>query len=40
MRPTVPAAMLSMSRYLVFGLIALALAWLDRTRLRELQRLG
>ena len=33
-----PAALLSMARYLAFGLIALPLAWFDRTRLRELTR--
>ena len=33
-----PAALLSMGRYLAFGLIALPLAWWDRTALRELSR--
>lgn len=33
-----PAALLTMGRYLAFGLIALPLAWLDRTRLAELTR--
>jgi drug/metabolite transporter (DMT)-like permease len=36
--PAYPAALLSVSRYLAFGLIALPLAWLDRQRLRELTR--
>ena len=36
--PEYPAALLSFSRYLAFGLIALPLAWLDRSRLRELSR--
>jgi drug/metabolite transporter (DMT)-like permease len=36
--PQYPAVLLSMGRYLAFGLIALPLAWLDRARLRELQR--
>jgi drug/metabolite transporter (DMT)-like permease len=36
--PQYPALLLSFSRYLAFGLIALPLAWLDRTRLRELTR--
>ncbi|MCU0923438.1 MAG: DMT family transporter [Burkholderiaceae bacterium] len=31
-----PAAMLTFGRYLAFGLIALPLAWLDRSRVREL----
>ncbi|MBZ8139870.1 EamA family transporter [Rubrivivax gelatinosus] len=31
-------AMLSVGRYLAFGLIALPLAWLDRARIRELKR--
>jgi len=35
--PQYPAAMLSASRYLAFGLIALPLAWLDWRGLRELQ---
>lgn len=34
--PEYPAALLSVGRYLAFGLIALPLAWLDRARLREL----
>ena len=33
-----PAALLSVGRYLAFGLIALPLAWLDRARLRDLTR--
>jgi drug/metabolite transporter (DMT)-like permease len=33
-----PAALLTVGRYLAFGLIALPLAWLDRRRLRELTR--
>jgi drug/metabolite transporter (DMT)-like permease len=33
-----PAALLSAARYLAFGLIALPLAWWDRTRLRGLTR--
>jgi drug/metabolite transporter (DMT)-like permease len=33
-----PAALLTFGRYLAFGLIALPLAWLDRTRIRELTR--
>jgi drug/metabolite transporter (DMT)-like permease len=33
-----PAALLTVGRYLAFGLIALPLAWLDRTRLAELTR--
>ncbi len=33
-----PALLLSVSRYLAFGLIALPLAWLDRQRLRGLTR--
>jgi drug/metabolite transporter (DMT)-like permease len=36
--PQYPAALLSVGRYLAFGLIALPLAWLDRARLRELSR--
>jgi drug/metabolite transporter (DMT)-like permease len=35
--PDYPAALLSVGRYLAFGLIALPLAWLDRRRLRELR---
>ena len=33
-----PAALLSMGRYLAFGLIALPLAWWDRAALRDLSR--
>jgi len=33
-----PAVLLTMGRYLAFGLIALPLAWFDRTRLAELTR--
>ncbi len=36
--PQYPAALLSVGRYLAFGLIALPLAWLDRQRLRQLTR--
>ena len=36
--PQYPAVLLSVARYLAFGLIALPLAWLDRTRLAELTR--
>ncbi len=36
--PEYPAPLLSVGRYLAFGLIALPLAWLDRARLRELTR--
>jgi drug/metabolite transporter (DMT)-like permease len=36
--PEYPPALLSVGRYLAFGLIALPLAWLDRDRLRELTR--
>ncbi|HET9823151.1 MAG TPA: DMT family transporter [Burkholderiaceae bacterium] len=36
--PDYPAALLSVSRYLAFGLIALPLAWWDRARLAELTR--
>ncbi len=36
--PDYPAALLSVGRYLAFGLIALPLAWFDRARLRELSR--
>jgi drug/metabolite transporter (DMT)-like permease len=36
--PQYPAALLSVSRYLAFGLIALPLAWLDRARLAQLSR--
>jgi drug/metabolite transporter (DMT)-like permease len=38
MLPQYPAALLSVSRYLAFGLIALPLAWLDRARLAQLSR--
>jgi drug/metabolite transporter (DMT)-like permease len=36
--PEYPAALLSVGRYLAFGLIALPLAWLDRHALRRLTR--
>lgn len=36
--PDYPAALLSVSRYLAFGLVALPLAWWGRQRLRELTR--
>ncbi len=36
--PEYPAALLSFARYLAFGLIALPLAWFDRTRLALLTR--
>ncbi len=36
--PEYPAAILSVGRYLAFGLIALPLAWLDRDRIMRLQR--
>lgn len=36
--PDYPPAMLSAGRYLAFGLIALPLAWIDRTRLSQLHR--
>jgi len=36
--PAYPAVLLSCARYLAFGLIALPLAWFDRTRLAELTR--
>jgi drug/metabolite transporter (DMT)-like permease len=36
--PDYPAVLLSASRYLAFGLIALPLAWLDRVRLLQLTR--
>jgi drug/metabolite transporter (DMT)-like permease len=36
--PEYPATLQSFGRYLAFGLIALPLAWLDRSRLRELTR--
>ena len=36
--PDYPAALLSVSRYLAFGLIALPLAWWDRARLSQLTR--
>ncbi|WP_174873991.1 DMT family transporter [Vogesella oryzae] len=38
MLPEYPAALLSVGRYLAFGLIALPLAWLDRSALRQLSR--
>jgi drug/metabolite transporter (DMT)-like permease len=38
MLPDYPAALLSVSRYLAFGLIALPLAWWDRLRLAQLTR--
>ncbi|MFO1271277.1 MAG: DMT family transporter [Rubrivivax sp.] len=38
MLPQYPAALLSVGRYLAFGLIALPLAWWDRERLREFTR--
>ena len=36
--PEYPAALLTVGRYLAFGLIALPLAWWDRERLAELKR--
>lgn len=36
--PDYPAALQSTGRYLAFGLIALPLAWLDRQRLKKLER--
>ena len=36
--PQYPAALLSVGRYLAFGLIALPLAWLDRQRIAQLTR--
>jgi drug/metabolite transporter (DMT)-like permease len=36
--PQYPAALLSFSRYLAFGLIALPLAWFDRARLAQFTR--
>ncbi|MEN9314933.1 MAG: hypothetical protein RIS35_1326, partial [Pseudomonadota bacterium] len=36
--PDYPAALLSVGRYLAFGLIALPLAWMDRAALRRLTR--
>jgi drug/metabolite transporter (DMT)-like permease len=36
--PEYPAALLSVARYLTFGLIALPLAWLDRARVVQLTR--
>jgi len=36
--PEYPALLLAVGRYLAFGLIALALAWFDRARLRQLTR--
>ncbi len=38
MLPDYPAALLSVSRYLAFGLIALPLAWFGRARLAQLTR--
>ena len=38
MLPDYPAALLSVGRYVAFGLIALPLAWLDRKALRQLTR--
>jgi drug/metabolite transporter (DMT)-like permease len=38
MLPEYPAALLSVSRYLAFGLIALPLAWFGRARLAQLTR--
>lgn len=38
MVPEYPAALQSAGRYVAFGLIALPLAWADRTRLRRLSR--
>ena len=38
MLPDYPAALLSVGRYVAFGLIALPLAWLDRRALRALTR--
>ena len=38
MLPEYPPALHTFGRYLAFGLIALPLAWLDRSRLRELTR--
>jgi drug/metabolite transporter (DMT)-like permease len=38
MLPQYPAALLSVGRYLAFGLIALPLAWIDRATLRTLTR--
>jgi drug/metabolite transporter (DMT)-like permease len=38
MLPQYPAALLSVGRYLAFGLIALPLAWLDRATLRGMTR--
>ena len=36
--PDYPGLLLSVGRYLAFGLLALPLAWLDRTELRQLTR--
>lgn len=36
--PQYPAVLLSVGRYLAFGLIALPLAWIERERLRQLTR--
>jgi drug/metabolite transporter (DMT)-like permease len=38
MLPEYPASLLSVGRYVAFGLIALPLAWLDRNALRKLAR--
>ena len=38
MLPEYPAALLSVGRYLAFGLVALPLAWLDRGRIRALSK--
>ena len=38
MLPDYPAALLSVGRYVAFGLLALPLAWLDRRRLAQLVR--
>lgn len=38
MLPEYPAALLSVGRYLAFGMIALPLAWVDRAGLRQLTR--
>ena len=37
MLPEYPAALLTFGRYLAFGVIALPLAWLDRSRIAQLQ---
>ena len=38
MLPEYPPALHTFGRYLAFGLIALPLAWLDRSRLRDQTR--